>query len=173
MCKIFGLKIRSCKFFNKSQVCHHHPHPHHRPHMDIGTPISSSAHNPAAISARMHEIWNLDIVTLFASLSHALQFSRTHEIFPNNKLRGNQWRIFSRLSVRTRCEFKAEVRQEFEESLHIAQIRWLLGTLAPRSIEFLWAVLPAWLSQKFEHFSVLTYFPGIPFVCRHFVEGWW
>ena len=49
--------------------------------MDISSLISSSPHNPAANPARMHEIWNLDIVTLFASLSHALQFSRTHEIF--------------------------------------------------------------------------------------------
>ena len=139
--------------------------------MDISSLISSSPHNPAANPARMHEIWNLDIVTLFASLSHALQFSRTHEIFPNNKLRGNQWRIFSRLSVRTRCEFKAEVRQEFEESLHIAQIRWLLGTLAPRSIEFLWALVPldfprslsispSWQIFRVSHLSADTLWKG-------------
>ena len=102
---------------------HHHPHPHHRyhhhhhhhhPHMDISSLISSSPHNPAANPARMHEIWNLDIVTLFASLSHALQFSRTHEIFTRTT---NYAGISEESSLDSRWERGVNSKQKSDKNL--------------------------------------------------------
>ena len=127
--------------------------------MELATPPPGHRYPPPFSRApphftRMHEIWNLDIVTLFFTfLSRTPQFTRMHEIFLNNELRlpldireqsgVDSWKDGKERAVNS----KPKPDNNFRNSC-----RELLGTLAGWDVLNFVKALPAPFSEKFKHF---------------------